>query len=100
MLWSSFYRLKLNCFLITLLLVSDCYRKFSSNSKATISWFRLMIIPLMVSSKNVKVSQERCLGTSIENFTGSSPSEQSMDGAFVMTPYGKNAWSWWDLIIL
>ena len=30
----------------------------------------------MVSSKNVKVSQKRCLGTSIESFTGSSPSEQ------------------------
>ena len=36
----------------------------------------LMISPLMVSSKNVKVSQKRCLGTSIESFTGSSPSEQ------------------------
>ena len=35
-----------------------------------------MISPLMVSSKNVKVSQKRCLGTSIESFTGSSPSEQ------------------------
>ena len=30
----------------------------------------------MVSSKNVKVSQKRCLGTSIESFTGASPSEQ------------------------
>ena len=29
-----------------------------------------MISPLMVSSKNVKVSQKRCLGTSIESFTG------------------------------
>ena len=35
-----------------------------------------MIYPLMVSSKNVEVSQKRCLGTSIESFTGSSPSEQ------------------------
>ena len=26
----------------------------------------------MISSKNVKVSQKRCLGTSIESFTGSS----------------------------
>ena len=30
----------------------------------------------MFSSKNVKVSQKRCLGTSIESFTGSSRSEQ------------------------
>ena len=30
----------------------------------------------MVCSKNMKVSQRRCLGTSIESFTGSSPSEQ------------------------
>ena len=30
----------------------------------------------MVSSKNVKASQKRCLGASIENCTGSSPSEQ------------------------
>ena len=36
----------------------------------------LMISPLMISSRNVKVSQKRCLGTSIESFTGSSPSEQ------------------------
>ena len=35
-----------------------------------------MISPLMVSSKNVKVSQKRRLGTAIESFTGSSPSEQ------------------------
>ena len=35
-----------------------------------------MISPLMVPSKNVKVSQKRCLGNSIESFTGSSPSEQ------------------------
>ena len=35
-----------------------------------------MMTPLMVSCKNVKVSQKRCLGTSIESFTGSSPSEQ------------------------
>ena len=35
-----------------------------------------MISPLMVSSKNVKVAQKRCLGISIENFTGSSLSEQ------------------------
>ena len=35
-----------------------------------------MINPLMVSSKNVKVSQKRCLGTSIESFIGSFPSEQ------------------------
>ena len=35
-----------------------------------------MISPLTVFSKNVKVSQKRCLGTSIESFTGSSPSEQ------------------------
>ena len=32
----------------------------------------------MVSSKNMKVGQKRCLGTSIESFTGSSPSEQIM----------------------
>ena len=36
----------------------------------------LMITPLMVSSKNMKVSQKRCLGTSIESFTRSSLSEQ------------------------
>ena len=30
----------------------------------------------MVSSKNMKVSQKRCLGTSLESFTRSSPSEQ------------------------
>ena len=30
----------------------------------------------MVSSKNVKGSQKRCLGTSIESFTGSSPIRQ------------------------
>ena len=36
----------------------------------------LMISSLMVSSKNVKVSQKRCLGTSIESFTSSSLSEQ------------------------
>ena len=30
----------------------------------------------MVSSKNVKVSRKSCLGTSIESFTGSAPSEQ------------------------
>ena len=35
----------------------------------------LMISPLMVSSKIVKVSQKRCLGSSIESFTSSSPSE-------------------------
>ena len=39
----------------------------------------LMISPLMVSSQNVKVSQKRCLGTSIESFTGSSPSDQIID---------------------
>ena len=36
----------------------------------------LMTSPLMVSNKNVKVSQKRCLGTPIESFTSSSPSEQ------------------------
>ena len=36
----------------------------------------LMISPLMVSSKIVKGSQQRCSGSSIESFTGSSPSEQ------------------------
>ena len=36
----------------------------------------LIISPLMVSSKNVKISQKRCLGTSIESLTGSSLSEQ------------------------
>ena len=36
----------------------------------------LMISPLMVSSKNVKVSQERCLGTFMESFTASSLSEK------------------------
>ena len=30
----------------------------------------------MVSSKDVEVSQKRCLGTPIKSFTGSSPSEQ------------------------
>ena len=35
-----------------------------------------MISPLMASSKNVQVSQKRCLGTSIERFTGSSLNEQ------------------------
>ena len=35
-----------------------------------------MISPLMISSKNVKVSQKRCLGTSIESLTGSCLSEQ------------------------
>ena len=35
-----------------------------------------MISPLMVSSKNVKVSQKYCLGNSIENVSCSSPSEQ------------------------
>ena len=39
----------------------------------------LMISLLMVSSKNVKVSQKRCLGTSIESFTGSSLSEQIIE---------------------
>ena len=38
-----------------------------------------MISPLMVSSKIVKVSQKRCLGSSIESFTSSSPSEQIID---------------------
>ena len=72
--------MKLNYFLITLLLVSDCCSKFNSNPKARISFFRingvLTISPLMVSIKHVKVSQKRCLGTSIESFAGSSPSEQ------------------------
>ena len=31
---------------------------------------------MMVSSKNVKVNHKRCLETSIESFTGSSPTEQ------------------------
>ena len=35
-----------------------------------------MISQLMVSSKNLKVSQNNCLGTSIESFTSSSPSDQ------------------------
>ena len=37
----------------------------------------LLIINIIeiVSSKNVKVNQKRCLGTSIESFTGSSASE-------------------------
>ena len=59
--------------------VSDCYLKFNSNPKATI-FVRtngiLMISPLVVSRKNVKVSQKRRLGTYIESFTGSSLSEQ------------------------
>ena len=42
-----------------------------------------MISPLMVSSKNVKVSQKRCLGTSIKSFSGSSPSEQIIAGSTV-----------------
>ena len=37
----------------------------------------------MVSSKNVKVSQKRCLGTSTESFTGSSPSDQIIDMTFI-----------------
>ena len=36
----------------------------------------------MVSGKNLKVSQKRCLGTSIESFTGSSPSEQIIQFGF------------------
>ena len=40
----------------------------------------LMIIQLMVSSKNVKVSPERCLRTSIESFTSASPSERITKG--------------------
>ena len=36
----------------------------------------LMISPLIVCSQKVKVSQKRCLGTSVESFTSSSPSEQ------------------------
>ena len=52
--------------------MSDCYLKFSSNPKGRISLLGLI-------SKNVKVSQKRCLGTSIESFTGSSPSEQITD---------------------
>ena len=35
-----------------------------------------MISPLMISGKNVKVSQKRCLEASIESFTGFSPSDQ------------------------
>ena len=47
-----------------------------------------MISPLMVSSKNVKVSQKRCLGTSIESFTGSSLSEQIMIHGKTRGPLG------------
>ena len=36
----------------------------------------------MVSDKNVKVSQKRCLGTSIESFTDPSPSEQIIECLF------------------
>ena len=35
-----------------------------------------MISPLIVSNKIVKVSQKRCLRSSIESFTGSSLGEQ------------------------
>ena len=40
----------------------------------------LMISPLMVASKNEKVGQKYCLGNSKESFTGSSPSEQIIQG--------------------
>ena len=50
-----------------------------------------MISPLMVSSKNVKVSQKRCLGTSIESFTGSSLSEQIIEKV-IEFPIGINLW--------
>ena len=37
----------------------------------------------MVSSKNVTVSQKRCLGTSIESFTGFSLSERIISGGSI-----------------
>ena len=43
-----------------------------------------MISLLMVSSKNVKVSQKRCLRTSIESFAGSSLSEQIFKFSTIM----------------
>ena len=46
----------------------------------------------MVSSKNVKVSQKRCLGTSIESFMVSSPSEQIiMKRTCEAHPMGENS---------
>ena len=45
----------------------------------------------MVSSKNVKVSKKRCLGTSIGSFTGSSPSERII-GCEIW--YQKDLWSY------
>ena len=50
-----------------------------------------MISPLMVYSKNVKVSQKRCLGTSIEGFIGSSPSEQIIAESKAIFELGKAA---------
>ena len=44
----------------------------------------LMISPLMVSTKNVKVSQKHCLRTSIESFTSSSLSEYIIIAALVI----------------
>ena len=38
-----------------------------------------MVSPLMVSSKNVEVILKRCLGTSIEHFTGSSLSQHIIE---------------------
>ena len=40
----------------------------------------------MVSSKNVKVSQKRCLGTSTESFTSSAPSEQIIEYSHFCPP--------------
>ena len=45
----------------------------------------------MVSSKNVKLSQKRCIGTSIESSTSSSPREQIIEkGEEVEKPKYKN----------
>ena len=49
-----------------------------------------MISPLMVSSKNVKVSQKRCLGTSIESFTDSSLSEQIVQTTILSLPLSRS----------
>ena len=44
----------------------------------------------MVFSKNVKVSQKRCLGSAIESFTGSSLSEQITTTSSILVLYDPN----------
>ena len=46
----------------------------------------LMISPLMVSIKNVKVNQKRCLGITIESFNSSSLSEQIINNNHKLLP--------------